>query len=159
MTRTWLAIAVTALVAHSAPAAAFCGFYVSGSGDRMFADATNVVLMRDGTRTVLSMQNDYKGPLEDFAMVIPVPVVLHEKDVKTLVKTVFDHTDSLGSPRLVEYWEQDPCPVPVRDDADMARPSASVAMGRASGAMYAEKQASVKIEAQFDVAEYKILIL
>ena len=40
--------------------------------------------MRDGTRTVLSMQNDYEGPLADFAMVVPVPVVLHEKDVKTL---------------------------------------------------------------------------
>src|SRR5438309_2246682 len=41
---------------------AFCGFYVSGSGDKMFADATEVVLMRDGTRTVLAMQNDYKVP-------------------------------------------------------------------------------------------------
>src|SRR5205814_3383790 len=91
---------------------AFCGFYVSGSGEKMFADATQVVLVRDGTRTVLSMQNDYKGPLDDFAMVIPVPVVLHEADVKTLPKDVFAHTDSLGSPRLVEYWEQDPCPDP-----------------------------------------------
>src|SRR5262245_28326192 len=93
------------------PASAFCGFYVSGSGDKMFADATQVVLMRDGTRTVLAMQNDYKGPLEEFAMVVPVPVVLHEGDVRTLSKEVFDHIDALGSPRLVEYWEQDPCPV------------------------------------------------
>ena len=28
------------------------------------------------------MQNDYRGPLEDFAMVVPVPVVLKESDVK-----------------------------------------------------------------------------
>src|SRR4051812_46009087 len=98
---------------------AFCGFYVSGSGDKMFADATEVVLMRDGTRTVLAMQNDYKGPLEDFAMDVPVPVVLHDKDVKTLPKQVFEHVDSLGSPRLVEYWEQDPCPEPV-DTNEMA---------------------------------------
>ena len=161
MRHTGIAIAAAALAlgAHAGAAHAFCGFYVSGSGQKMFNDATNVVLMRDGTRTVLAMQNDYKGPLEDFAMVIPVPVVLHEKDVKTLVKTVFDHTDSLGSPRLVEYWEQDPCPVPSRDDADMARKSSAPAMGRAAGVMHAEKEASVKIEAQFDVAEYKILIL
>ena len=33
---------------------------------------------------MLSMQNNYKGPPEDFAMVVPVPVVLHEGDVKTL---------------------------------------------------------------------------
>src|SRR5262250_3423101 len=102
-----------ALVGFTPAVQAFCGFYVSGSDQKMFNDATNVVLMRSGTRTVLSMQNDYRGPLEDFAMVIPVPVVLHEPDVKTLAKLVFDHTDALGSPRLVEYWEQDPCPMPV----------------------------------------------
>src|SRR5258706_12781468 len=110
--------AAVAIAAHAGAAHAFCGFYVSGSGEKMFNDATNVVLMRDGTRTVLSMQNDYKGPLDDFAMVIPVPVVLHEPDVKTLPKTVFDHTDALGSPRLVEYWEQDPCPMPMMRDED-----------------------------------------
>jgi hypothetical protein len=101
-----------ALVMSSPAARAFCGFYVSGSDKKMFNDATNVVLMRSGTRTVLSMQNDYRGPLEDFAMVVPVPVVLKESDVRVLPKAVFDRIDSLGSPRLVEYWEQDPCPAP-----------------------------------------------
>jgi hypothetical protein len=46
-------------------------------------------------------------------MVIPVPVVLKPTDVKVLDKGVFARLDSLGSPRLVEYWEQDPCPAPV----------------------------------------------
>ena len=69
-------LGAAALALVPATAHAFCGFYVSGSGQKMTNDATQVVLMRDGTRTVLSMQNDYKGPLEDFAMVIPVPVVL-----------------------------------------------------------------------------------
>jgi hypothetical protein len=110
-----IAIAATTamtLLSTSIPAHAFCGFYVSGSDAKMYNDATNVVLMREGTRTVLSMQNDYKGPLEDFAMVIPVPVVLKPTDVKVVPKAVFDRIDSLGSPRLVEYWEQDPCPEP-----------------------------------------------
>jgi hypothetical protein len=109
-------IALSALVISAAAvgaAHAFCGFYVAGSDKKMFADATQVVLMRDGTRTVLSMQNDYRGPLEDFAMVVPVPVVLKEGDVKVVPKAVFERIDSLGSPRLVEYWEQDPCPVPL----------------------------------------------
>ena len=68
---------------------AFCGFYVGGAKAEMFNNATQVVLMRAGTRTVLSMQNNYKGPPQDFAMVIPVPVVLHEGDVKTLNRDVF----------------------------------------------------------------------
>jgi hypothetical protein len=105
---TALAVVGSSLAAH-----AFCGFYVSGSNQKMFNDATNVVLMRAGTRTVLAMQNDYRGPLEDFAMVVPVPVVLKPTDVKVVPKEVFDRLDSLGSPRLVEYWEQDPCPEPV----------------------------------------------
>ena len=108
-----LALATTGIVAH-----AFCGFYVAGSGQKMFNDATQVVLMRDGTRTVLSMQNDYRGPLEDFAMVVPVPVVLKPTDVKVLDQGVFARTDSLGSPRLVEYWEQDPCPPPEEEYED-----------------------------------------
>ena len=56
-------VAVTALLVP-APAEAFCGFYVGGAGAKLFNDATVVVLMREGTRTVLSMQNAYKGPPE-----------------------------------------------------------------------------------------------
>src|SRR5665647_3273818 len=111
-----LVAATCALTATGLAAHAFCGFYVAGSNQKMFNDATQVVLMRDGTRTILSMQNDYRGPLEDFAMVIPVPVVLKPTDVKVLDKGVFERLDSLGSPRLVEYWEQDPCPAPVEYD-------------------------------------------
>jgi hypothetical protein len=84
-------------------AAAFCGFYVSGAGAELYNEATQVVLMREGTRTVLSMQNAYKGPPSDFAMVVPVPVVLQKENVKTLPREVFDHVDRLGAPRLVEY--------------------------------------------------------
>ena len=150
---------LAALAASVQAAHAFCGFYVSGSDKKLFNDATQVVLMRDGTRTVLSMQNDYKGPLEDFAMVVPVPVVLHEKDVKTLPKAVFDHVDALGSPRLVEYWEQDPCYIPPPMDV-MSAPVPKTAMsGRGEDLDRAEKKATVKIEAKFDVGEYQILIL
>src|ERR1044072_4455090 len=78
-------VALAGLVA-SAPkeAAAFCGFYVSGAEAKLFNNATEVVLMREGTRTVLSMQNNYQGPPENFAMVVPVPIVLQKDNVKTL---------------------------------------------------------------------------
>src|SRR4051812_2690632 len=90
-------------------ASAFCGFYVSGADAKLFNNATQVVLMRDGTRTVLSMQNNYEGPPEGFAMVVPVPVVLQKENVRTLPHDLFDKVDKLTAPRLVEYWEQDPC--------------------------------------------------
>ena len=102
-----LAAALTALT--PATSEAFCGFYVAGADAKLLNNATLVVLMRDGKRTVLSMQNDYQGPPEDFALVIPVPVVLQEENVKTLTPEVFAKVDGMGAPRLVEYWEQDPC--------------------------------------------------
>src|ERR1043165_7899994 len=103
--------AVAAVAGLGAPrvASAFCGFYGAGSDQQLLADATQVVLMRKGTRTVLSMQNNYKGPPDAFAMVIPVPVVLHEQDVKTLPAEVFGNVERMGAPRLVEDWAQDPC--------------------------------------------------
>jgi len=159
MKRIGIALALT--LAATASAHAFCGFYVSGSEKKMFNDATNVVLMRDGTRTVLSMQNDYKGPLEDFAMVVPVPVVLKKEEVKTLDKAVLDRIDGLGAPRLVEYWEQNPCPEPSngrdydKDDAPMAEMKASAD----EGGYERPKKQTVKIEAKFEVGEYQILIL
>ncbi|HEY6033543.1 MAG TPA: DUF2330 domain-containing protein, partial [Kofleriaceae bacterium] len=135
---------------------AFCGFYVAGSNQQMFNDATQVVLMRQGTRTVLSMQNNYKGPPEAFALVVPVPSVLHEGDVKTLTKDVFAHVEQMGAPRLVEYWEQDPChPEPPME--------IQFAGGAGVAAMPVRKMAGadlgVKIEAQFTVGEYQIVIL
>ena len=76
MTKLGLAALIAASVGASTTAEAFCGFYINGAGGEMFNNATQVVLMRDGTRTVLSMQNNYQGPTQDFALVIPVPVVL-----------------------------------------------------------------------------------
>ncbi len=151
--------AALALAVSAQNADAFCGFYVEGSGAKLAADATQVTLMRQGTRTVLSMQNDYKGPLADFALVIPVPVVLKEKEVKTLDKAVLHRIEQLGAPRLVEYWEQNPCPVPGQyDDEDrrmMTKSSAPMPASRGGGG----SRETVKIEAQFAVGEYKILIL
>ena len=104
-----MAVACAALTLAPRAAEAFCGFYVSGADAKLFNNATMVVLMRDGQRTILSMQNNYQGPPENFALVVPVPVVLQKENVKTLDKSIFDRVDQLAAPRLVEYWEQDPC--------------------------------------------------
>ena len=56
------ALASLALLAAPTPAEAFCGFYVAGADTKLYNNATTVVMMRDGTRTVLAMQNNYQGP-------------------------------------------------------------------------------------------------
>ncbi len=156
-----LAITILGLcLALGAPATtrAFCGFYVSGADASLYNNATMVVMMREGTRTVLSMQNNYEGPPEDFAMIVPVPVVLQEENVKTLPKEIFARVDKLAAPRLVEYWEQDPCrPVVAMEIALSAAPQArrKGALNDASGGA----DLGVTIEAQFKVAEYDIVVL
>jgi hypothetical protein len=152
-------LAASALLGATA-AHGFCGFYVAGGGAELFNNATQVVLMRNGTRTVLSMQNNYQGPPEDFAMVIPVPVVLQKENVKTLARNVFDKIDKLSAPRLVEYWEQDPCYQPEyerykKSEAKMAPRAASAP----TGAGRIDFDDRVIVEAQFDVGEYEIVVL
>ena len=156
MNKAFCVIVLAAALTVPSGARAFCGFYVSGADGSLYNNATMVVMMREGTRTVLSMQNNYQGPPEDFAMVVPVPVVLQKDNVKTLPRDVFSRVDKLAAPRLVEYWEQDPCrpryeyramapgAVAMTDDAEMEDGAA---------------KHGVTIEAQFKVAEYDFLIL
>ncbi len=152
-------VAASLLAAALPPtdARAFCGFYVGGADRKLFNNATLVVLMREGTRTVLSMQNNYQGPPEAFAMVVPVPVVLQKENVKTLPREVFDRIDQLAAPRLVEYWEQDPC-MPMATATAMAAAPAAAPMGELKMFRGAGDY-GVKIEAQFTVGEYEIVIL
>ena len=149
-------VAVGAALLAPASAQAFCGFYVGGAGAEMFNDATQVVLLREGTKTVVSMQNRYQGPLENFALVVPVPQVLMEDNVKTLDDEIFTKIDTLTSPRLVEYWEQDPCE-PWGWEEDFA--SAPQADGGGNNGTTGEEPAPVVVEAQFKVGEYEIVIL
>ncbi len=139
----------------------FCGFYVGGAGADLFNNATEVVLMRAGTRTVLSMQNNYQGPPRDFAMVVPVPVILQKEAVKTLPRELFKKVDQLGAPRLVEYWEQNPCPRPD-DPRDAERnklsPPSAVAVTESAPRRRAN-DLGVTVEAKFEVGEYQVLIL
>src|SRR5678815_382790 len=143
---------VAGLVAAPHSSAAFCGFYVSGADAKLFNNATQVVMMRSGTRTVLSMQNNYQGPTEDFAMVVPVPVVLQKENVKTLPREIFDHVDRLSAPRLVEYWEQDPCAVDV-DEEEAGGTGTRMALEEGRMGNKKKEDLGVKIEAKFTVGE------
>ncbi len=144
--------AVVLFVAASAEA--FCGFYVSGAGGKLFNDASMVVLVRDGTRTVLSMQNNYRGPIEDFALVVPVPVVLQKGNVTTLPREAFTRLDELTAPRLVEM-STDQC---LGGIGAMGRGFGS-GMADLAGAGGLPRDLGVRVEAKFDVEEYEVVIL
>lgn len=155
---TLVAVVAGLCVTLPTVASAFCGFYVGSAEGDLVNEGTMVVMLRDGTTTVLSMQNDYKGPPEDFALIVPVPVVLSEAEVRTLPAEVFTRVERLASPRLVEYWEQDPCREPETFGfgglrASRARGGSGSGYGRGAGAP------QVTVEAEFAVGEYDIVIL
>jgi hypothetical protein len=137
----------------------FCGFYVSKADGTLKNKTSQVILVRDGNKTVITMYNDFKGDSKDFAMVVPVPVVLRKDDIKVVDQSLFQRLNDYSAPRLVEYWDQNPCNSYESMDAkkDMAAPSAS--MNRALAGKAAGEQVNVKVEAKYLVGEYDILIL
>ena len=143
----------------AATAEAFCGFMVSSGSSRPTNGGSLVVLMRDGSRTVVSMQNDYRGPPEDFALVVPVPEVVEEGQVRTLPREVFGRLDTLTAPRLVEYWEQDPCYEPAMVDVSGDFVSATDESDDRRLAYEEPEDHGVTVEAEYAVGEYDILVL
>ncbi len=137
---------------------AFCGFYVAKADASLFNDASRVVMVRVLDRTVITMENDYSGPLREFAMVIPVPKVLEEKDIRVRETKLLDRVDSYSAPRLVEYHDSDPCHNGVTDDVVMISDRNTMVRTEQIGASRAVRH-GVTIEAEYDVEEYDILIL
>src|SRR3954463_13574421 len=96
-------IGVTAFLA-SVPAHAFCGFYVAKADTKLFNKASQVAIVSDGNRRVMTISNDFQGDLKDFAIVVPVPVQLEKEQIHVGEKALLDRLDAYSSPRLVEYW-------------------------------------------------------
>ncbi|MCI4665380.1 MAG: DUF2330 domain-containing protein [Neomegalonema sp.] len=159
MIRSMLAaLTATALLAPAAPAAAFCGFFVAKADTKLFNDASKVVMVRDQDRTVITMVNDYAGDPKDFAMVIPTPVVLKRKQINVGRSADVEHLDAYTAPRIVEYRDPDPCAPPIvalRVPSPRAKSTAPISDGVARR----QRSLGVKIEAQYTVGEYDILIL
>ena len=88
---------------------AFCGFYVSKADGTLTNKTSQVILVRDGDRTVITMSNDFKGDVSDFAMVVPVPTVLKKSDIKVVDAGLFQRLNDYSKPRLVEYYDHNPC--------------------------------------------------
>jgi hypothetical protein len=157
MKRTVFGIALASIVAWSAPSLlGFCGFYVAKADTKLFNKASQVVLVRDGDRTVMTMANDFKGELKEFAIVIPVPTFLKREQIHVGEQTLVDHLDAYSAPRLVEYFDADPCQV-MRRELMMSAPAPRQAV--AMDAERSAKSRGVTIEAQYTVGEYDILIL
>src|SRR6188472_1864027 len=152
-------IILLAIISVSPILYSFCGFYVSKADATLKNKTSQVILVRDGKRSVITMYNDFKGDTKDFAMVVPVPVVLRKDDIKVVDQSIFQRLNDYSSPRLVEYWDDNPCnPTRYDEDRKMAPMTAFAEKSSANGALK-DKALGIKIEAKYLIGEYDILIL
>jgi len=149
-------LALLAVCALPEAALAFCGFYVASGEAKLFNHRSQVALVRDGDRTVMTMASDYAGDPKEFALVVPVPVVLKRGQIHVGDSSLVAKLDAYSAPRLVEYFDHDPCIV-----YDRMLPMAMAVAGgsRTRDAVSQAKALGVTIEAQYTVGEYDILIL
>jgi len=140
---------------------AFCGFYVAKATSALFNNKSQVILVRDGTLNTITMSNDFKGDVDQFAMVVPVPVVLEREDIKIVTRGLFDRLDAYSAPRMVEYYDSNPCQRNYLEDdlsLDMVQETAVASVqNRAKFKM--KKEYGVTVEAKYNVEEYEIMIL
>ena len=152
-----LCILMICLFFQMGKAYSFCGFYVAKGDTKLFNKASQVVLVRNEDKTVISMMNDYEGSLKEFALVVPVPSVLKKEQVHVGKKKLFERIDSFTAPRLVEYFDKDPCrPALVYSKSARTKSVSDQMLGMTSPR---KKSLGVTVEEKFTVGEYDIVIL
>jgi len=156
----WLIVLVTltlVVTLTSLPAQSFCGFYVGKADAGLFNEASQVIVVRRDNRTVISMANDYRGDLTEFALVVPVPQVLERGQIRIGERKLFERIDAYSAPRLAEYFDPDPCArAKAAGRVDMAAQlPASIAKEEARR----DRALGVVVEAAYTVGEYDIVML
>lgn len=150
-------VACLTFICFTPAAWAFCGFYVTQADTKLYNKASQVIIARDGDRTILTMANDYQGDVKDFAIVIPVPVLLQQEQVHIGNPKIIERLDAFSAPRLVEYFDPNPClSIPESTEGGATRGPASQ---KAPSTGEEEKVLGITVEARFTVGEYDILIL
>lgn len=132
------------------PAHAFCGTYVGQAGSQIYSSVSQVVMVRQGERTTLTLANDLEGDVTDFALVMPVPEVLTAEDVRTVEGELIGALDLYSAPRLVSYE----CADFEYDYGSDGGTNADT--GATSGE---DADGSVVVESSFTAGEYEIVVL
>jgi hypothetical protein len=136
-------------------ARAFCGFYVAKADGKLFNKASKVVVARKGQQTAVTMASDFQGDAKEFGLVIPVPTVIGREQIKVVDSALVDDLDAYSAPRLVEYFDPDPCDTERMNKMFLS----SMHVASAAAARPSAEALGVKVEAQYTIGEYDIQIL
>jgi hypothetical protein len=147
---------LTGLLLWSGSASAFCGFYVGKADNKLFNKASEVAIARHDDKTVITMANDFKGDVKEFALVVPVPTVLEKEQIHVGEAALLKHLADYSAPRLVEYFDENPC---RRYELMERKMDALKSMPQSAPSRERDRALGVTVEAQYTVGEYDILIL
>ena len=81
----------------------FCGFFVAKADVMLSNSSSQVVIARDGNRSLFMMANDYQGDVKEFARIVPIPVIPTREQVRIGNPEIIDRLDTYTAPRLVQY--------------------------------------------------------
>lgn len=132
-------------LAMSLPAAHACPTIATGTTNPLSFETAQVAVVRQGTRTTFSVSINPLGDKQGFALVLPVPQLLQESQVKTLDPQIFADLDAYSGARHVSDAG---CP-------QFQWPS----LAQDYSLSYSSGDDSVTVEAEYLVGEYRITIL
>lgn len=167
--RALLVLFMVVVVGEPAPAQASCSCMMRRrpppsvtqqagiTRDPGYSPSAAVFMVRDGTRTVLTIEAAYDGPPVELSVVIPVPQSIGRSQVRTVTGTLFRNLDRRTAPTVRHVWPA--CrrrPRPRR-----ARASSGGGGGAESAPTVEqiEEQYAIDIEDEWSVDEYDITLL
>lgn len=140
---------------------AFCGIYVSEADADLYNESSKVIIARDGKRTVLTIANNFRGNVKEFAMLVPVPTMLGQNQVQVGFPEIVEKIDAYSAPRLVEYSDSDPCKVAHSFTTPEVQVNVSDADSTpiSTNEMLKTQALGINIEDAFRVGEYDIVVI
>lgn len=167
----WFApsLLILALSSWAVPAAALPGFIIGKGSAKRHIYTSHVVVMRKGEMSAVSVQADYDGPLDPFAIVLAVPADVTLERVHTLKRDFVDRVEQMSAPRFHEFWEMDPCePGPAEQEWERKLTASTESNFLGGGNMgttptgsekKVDKELFLKVDTEFKEGEYKYSLL
>ena len=161
-------ILTLALMLTAFDAAAMPGFFIGKGSAKRSAYSSHVVVMKKGDMTAVSVQADYDGPLDPFAIVLAVPGDVTLERVQTLKREFVDRVEQMSAPRFHEFWEMDPCePGPAEQEWErrLTASTESNFLGGGNPTMptgsekKVDKELFLKVDTEFKQGEFKFSML
>lgn len=131
------------------------------TSDPAYNPTSAVFLVRDGTRTTLTIEAAYQGPSKEVAMVIPIPQAVTRDQVRTIEGSVFRNLDRRTAPKVEHVWPA--CRRRPRPSRRALNAPTADGFGGGAGSVgrieAIEQEYQIDIVDEWEVQEYDITLL